>query len=415
VYWFTMIAAGTFIAAVLVGVQGLATALLPRRHFLRASPILQLTAFAALVGGYLLQPITFNAEHLVSAQGTDLLAASPSYWFLGLFQSLSGSPALPVLATRAWIGLGVALAIAIAAYALSYVQTLRGIAEQPVVAISAPVHGVPLLSHGPGRALLDFTLKTLSRSGPQRVVMAFYWGLGFAFAVAFLKSPRGSQIAGAIDVGAWYETSLPLQVASILMMGAAVLAARNAFAIPRDFPANWVFRMVPLREGRVYAAARRRAMIAVSVVPVCAISAIACLLMWPWLPAVGHLAALAVLGVSLVEIADHGTRRIPFTCSYLPGRSQVHVRAIVVMLVVVPLVVGAASLERDALRDGWRYVLMMTGLVSAVLAARSTVGLMAANLPPAFEAEPDDRVATLELWDGVRPLDTAGRRVSPGR
>jgi hypothetical protein len=290
--------------------------------------------------------------------------------------------------------------IACAAYAASYVQTLRGIAEEPGVTVAAAGRGITLVGHGPSRGLLDFTLKTLFRSAQPRVVMAFYWGLGFAFAVGFVKSPRGQQLATAVEVSAWYETAVPLLVASILMMGAAVLAARNAFAMPRDLPANWIFRLVPLRDGRVYAVARRRAFLALSVVPVCAISAVACIWTWPWMPALGHVAALALLGMTLVEVTEHGTRKIPFACSYLPGKSQGHVTALVVVLVVVPLVVAGASLERDALGDGVRYGLMLAVLGGVLAAARwRTMRITAADTPPAFEEQPEDGVTTLELWD----------------
>jgi CubicO group peptidase (beta-lactamase class C family) len=398
-YWTTMVAASLFIVALLIGVQGLALAVLPRRYFLRVSPLLQLTAFAALVGVYLLQPIGFISDDLVAAQSDGLLAASPSYWFLGLFQSLSGSQAMPLLAARAWVGLGAALSVAALAYAVSYAQTLRGIAEEPAVTPAPGSRRLVLRSHGPVSSLSVFALRTLFRSGTPRVVMAFYWGLGFAFAVGFIKSPRGQQFATAVESGTWYDTSLPLLVASILMMGAAVIAARNAFAIPQDPAANWIFRMVPLRDGRSYGAARRRALLAVSVLPVCAMSAVAFFSIWPWGPALRHTLALALFGTVLVEIADGNSRRIPFTCSYLPGKSQLHIRALVVVLIGIPLVVNAASFEREALRGGVRYALMLAVLAATLAALKWSSGWLPTAEMPDFEDEPDDRVPTLELWD----------------
>ena len=86
------------------------------------------------------------------------------------------------------------------------------------------------------------------------------------------------------------------------MMAFAVLAARLAFAMPRDLQANWIFRVVPVRDGLHYVAARRRALIVVSGAPVRGVGACA-LLAWPWRPALGHLIALALLGMILVEVA----------------------------------------------------------------------------------------------------------------
>ena len=56
-YWFTMLASGVFIYCGVLGVQGLAAQLLPRRLFLRVSGLLQLAAFCLFVCGYFLQPV----------------------------------------------------------------------------------------------------------------------------------------------------------------------------------------------------------------------------------------------------------------------------------------------------------------------------------------------------------------------
>ena len=59
-YWITMLAAGTFVFCCVLGLQGFAAQLLPRRWFLRASAFLQLAVFCLLVSGYFLQrsPVT---------------------------------------------------------------------------------------------------------------------------------------------------------------------------------------------------------------------------------------------------------------------------------------------------------------------------------------------------------------------
>ena len=101
VYWATMLTAGAFIFCFVLGLQGLAAQLLPRRWFLRVSSILQLASFCLFVTGYILQPIAVTPAYILAAQNGGPLYWSPSFWFLGLFQQLSGSPALAPLARRA--------------------------------------------------------------------------------------------------------------------------------------------------------------------------------------------------------------------------------------------------------------------------------------------------------------------------
>src|SRR5262249_6571045 len=71
-YWFTMAAASAFLFGFAAAIQGLAAALLPRRLFLRASPLMQLGLFAAIVGVYFLQPMAVHPGITSSI--------SPSIW-----------------------------------------------------------------------------------------------------------------------------------------------------------------------------------------------------------------------------------------------------------------------------------------------------------------------------------------------
>ena len=106
-YWFTMLAAGVFIYGAVLGVQGLAALILPRRLFLRLSGYLQLAAICVIVGVYFLQPGFGGLDDLTIGSIWRAIQWLPSYWFLALYQQLNGSlhPALEPLARRAWIGL----------------------------------------------------------------------------------------------------------------------------------------------------------------------------------------------------------------------------------------------------------------------------------------------------------------------
>jgi hypothetical protein len=95
---------------------------------------MQLAAFAMIVIAYFLEPKLVTPSDFIAAQSSTYLEWSPSYWFLGLFQQLNGSPALPELARRAWIAIAVAFGATVMAYTLAYFRTLRRIAEEPDIA-----------------------------------------------------------------------------------------------------------------------------------------------------------------------------------------------------------------------------------------------------------------------------------------
>lgn len=401
-YWATMLAAGVFIFGLAMGAHGLAASFLPRRYFLRVSSLLQLGAFAGLVVGYLLLSFAVRPGALLNAQEGGILSSSPSYWFLGLFQELSGSSALAPLAGRAWAGLALAVLGTALAYGLSYFRTLRRIAEQPDITPSVTrMRWLPAFGDAPQTALVQFSVRTLLRSAPHRVILAFYWGLGFAVAMLVLKTPRAQQLAEVSVAAAWHETAGPLIVSSIVMAGVAVLAARLAFAMPRDLRANWIFRIIPLRGGSQHVAARRRALLVVSAIPVCAISTLVFLWMWPWEAALGHVIALGVLSAIFVELALSGTQKIPFTCAYTPGRSKVHVVVPVAFVVILPATLWAAGFERDALQDPVIYAAMLGVLAFTWAGVRWRNALVgsAMGAQPEFEDEPGERFTNLDVWD----------------
>ncbi len=191
-YWITMLAAGLFIYCCVLGTQGLMAQLLPRRLFLRVSSFLQMAAFCLFLCVYFLQPFLATPKALSAPENQGLLQWLPSYWFLGVFQQLNGSmhPALVPWAHRAWTFLALAILGAGAAFLLSYLRTLRQIAEEPdIVPGSRRGSWLPGFGNSLHTAVVQFSLRTLFRSRRHRVVLAFYLGLGFAIVILFLKSP----------------------------------------------------------------------------------------------------------------------------------------------------------------------------------------------------------------------------------
>src|ERR1700733_2032455 len=130
-YWITMFSAGVFNFCCVLGVQGIAAQLLPRRYFLRLSAFLQMAAFCMFVSSYFMEPTIVTPRAFAAPQNQRALEWLPSYWFLGFFHQLNGSmqPAFVALARRAWVGLAISVGGTAVAYALSYFRTLKKIVE----------------------------------------------------------------------------------------------------------------------------------------------------------------------------------------------------------------------------------------------------------------------------------------------
>ena len=404
-YWATMLAAGAFILCSVLGVQGLA-AQLPRRHFLRLSAFLQMAAFCLFVSVYFLQPSLVDPVTAVKNQR--VFVWLPSYWFLGLFQMLNGSehPALVPLAHRALAGLAIAGCGAGGAFLVSYFRTLRKIVEEPdIVPGSRGVNWLPRFGGPFETAIVHFSVRTLLRSRLHRVILAFYLGIGFALTICFLKTPLAQELQARSGSDPWHRVSVPLLASSILMMGCWVVGMRVVFSMPLDLRANWAFRITPVRGGPRCLSARRRSLFVLSVVPVWAGSAVVFLWIWPWRPTVGHLAILGLLGTILVELSLGGIQKIPFTCSYLPGKSNFHITFWLSIGAALGAVAKCADIERLAIENPVRLsaVLVILG-IAAVLARWRTAPADWEEAAVEFEEVPSGAILVLGLpRDGGLP------------
>jgi CubicO group peptidase (beta-lactamase class C family) len=406
-YWFTMLSAGAFIYLSLLGVQGLAAQILPQWLFLRSSGLLQMAAFCLLVGVYFLQPGVGGIETLIARQNAGWLRWVPSYWFLGLFHELNGSmhPVLAPLARRAWMGLGISTLAAVVAHALSWVRTLRQIVEQPEISSGArSVRWLPRFGNQVQTAIGQFTIRTLARSRQHRLILAFYWGIGLAFTIFLLQTlATSSPLPDGPASEAWHEANTSLLSASVIMIMLAVVGARVVFTLPTELRANWIFRSVGVQGGPETLSATRRALLLLSVAPVWLATAVVCLQLWPWHQAAAHLMVLGLLGVVLIDLSLHGFRKIPFACSYLPGKSQVHM----VFLAACGLgwfVHLGVTFERQALQEPRTMAVLLVLLAAVAVGIRLGTAALARSETMAlqFEELPAPVVQQLELHrDGV--------------
>jgi len=329
----------------------------------------------------------------------DLLSWLPSYWFMGLFQELNGTmpAAAAFLARRAGIGLALSLGGAALAYLICYFRTLRKIAEQPDILPSrAGLHWLPSFGGAFPTAIVQFSIRTLLRSRQHRVILSFYLGLAFGLAIFFAKSPAAQEQFSGSDP--WHRGNAPMLIASIVMLGAAVLGARVVFSMPLDLRANWIFRVTPLRGGPDCMSASRRTLYVLAVIPVWAVAAAVFLWLWPWRLAAGHLTVLALLGAIVAELCLRNFHKLPFTCSYLPGRSYAHM-AFLSFIGLMFLIVRGADFELRALESplGMVTMLALLGVLAALARWRTDVSAKSPEGSVQFEEAPVPAIMGLGL------------------
>jgi hypothetical protein len=409
-YWITALSGGAFVMGCVLSVQGVAAQFLPRRHFLRLSAILQLAAFCLFLAGYFLEPPLEAPEALLAPANQHWLAWLPSYWFWGLFQALNRSLAPPGvgpvwdgLARRALIGLAIAGLGSATVFLLSYFRTIRKIVEEPDIAPGSNVLGLTWLPRfrSPSQtAVVQFSIRTLLRSRQHRLLLVFYLGIGLSF-VVLLMGARGPDAPTGQE-----ELSLPALTASLVMMCCWVAGTRIVFSRPLEIRANWIFRVAGSGGAAEYFEAARRSLLVLAVAPVWTISAGLFLVSWPWRPVLSHLAVLGALGIIATDACLYGFRKIPFTCTYLPGKSQIHM-VFLACYGFLLLVFQAAQFEHSALASPLKTAAILAALCAAAVAARHYSRALAKSDWEGVQFEDSARAVVLRLGlnrDGTSPV-----------
>ena len=401
-YWLVILLASLFVFLVLIGLQGAALHLLPHGRFLRWSSFLQMGAFFAILALYFLTPPLAGRQEPVSPGNRIWYELVPSYWFLGLFQSMTGAAetAQVLLAKRAIAGTIAAGLTATIFYELAYRRQMRRTAEQagivpsgrPLALVRAA--GRIVSRQASERAILDFIRRTLARSRQHRLLLAIYTGMGLAYVfsqVAYVLYHFRADGFGAVEGREQTMLGIPLILLFFLVIG-----LRVSFSIPMELPANWLFRLAGPFGGRAYLAASRKTLLWFALAPVAVLSAAIYPLVWPWPKAAGHVAFLTVFGLLIIELALTGFDKIPFTCSYLPGKANLKIMFGVYwgLLIIVSEVVTA--IEIDALRHGFGRLMAVT--LAAWLAAAGRARRVRSRVSSLrFEEQPEPAVAGLGL------------------
>ena len=387
-WWLTMIAAGTFVCGSLLAIQGLAAQLLPYRLFLRLSSVLQLGAFFVILGEYFLKP---PFPH-----------ALPSAWFLGLYQQLNGSADafFAPLAARAWTALMIAVPTAAVTFALAFRRNNRRIIEQPDIAPARRSWSSAkrLFPKPIDRAIVLFTARTIARSRHHRLLLAAYCGIGLAVALAYARDLLygSSTFERFWRNPQWNRPNPQLLVGSFILLFFAVMAARSIFSLPIALPANWTFRLTAVHSPAAYRAAIRKSLVTLCALPVWLVFAALYLAIWPVRPSLQHLAILAVTAVLMADFALYRFRKIPFACSYLPGKANLHVRLGIGAIAFIFLTEQGVNLEYFTLQHPIGFLILLSVLaVVARWAYRRTASYPVSQMQ--FEEWPPRDIESLDL------------------
>lgn len=390
-FWIAALALVLFLYASVLALQGFATLLLPRRIFLRVSALLQILAFAYFLCSFFILPsLPMAAMSLHNAHW--VVAYTPTFWYYASCVRLNGAlpPSLIWLATRAALALAISLTGALVSLLLCYKRTLRKTVEQPDLLPGKRSFAWPIRFASPlTTAVLLFSLRALTRSRQHRLAFSFYLSIVCAIALGTVKY--------GIMLPAPHPLTQDLLLNTILMMSFAVVGLRSVFSLPISLHANWVLRITQLRPTPNYTAATRTTMLLLAVLPVTLATAILALTFRPVHAVAAHLLILFLIGCLLAELSLINFYKVPFTCSYLPGKSNVQFLFWGFLVLFVPAAMQFATFEQRTLSSLPQFLLLTGSLLAMIAALRALNHHQAKSAAIHFEELPTDVITTLKL------------------
>jgi hypothetical protein len=363
-------------ALAIVAVHGTLVLLAPRARLLAFSG----TVRSVLIGLLVLSlPLVARLPATAGAfaSGAWWLRWTPPAWFVGLERFLIGDANRASLAAQAAAAMALVFVVTMASYMLLYRRFDR-VVLQP--AAYQDTRG--------GSRSLD---RWIGRASVRRVVGRFAWitirrsVLHQGLVVAFLAAAGGFVLNGLLSVDGWNgqlhasgkstrppALLLALLGAPLTMMFLAIPAIRLALSVPLDARSNWIFRMTEDAAGRAEAAAANVGLVlALGVaLPLALFGPLQWWMLGP--SAVGVIVVEALTGWLLVEWFMAGWRRIPFTCSYIPGKGFVPLMFVkafhaYVFFVFLATLILRLSFDRPRV---WLAVAVLVGVAAGTLSLR---------------------------------------------
>jgi hypothetical protein len=319
--------AGLFAFFAISALQGAMMNVLPLRAFERISVLFQAIlamAFLAAVTYVLDVPNWYTAI----AARPHWMSYFPPAWFLGVYETFLGArdDYFLQLCEAAARGAATAVLLAFATYFVCYKRHSTRVLEQalPQSSRASLVEKActrmleTFVKPASERGTIVFAIHTLRRSRQHKFIIGFCIALAL---VLTLPAIVPSIVAHLRSGGSFSVWELESFLAAPLVIGTMLISALcYVFQLPSEPRAAWVFRMAESTARPDLLASVEALLIVCGVAPVLLLTAPIEAFALGWVAAFAHLALVAVLLLLLIESRLAEWHKIPFTCSYVPGR-----------------------------------------------------------------------------------------------
>lgn len=249
----------------------------------------------------------------------------PPLWFTDFYETLVGNTNLPFHGTLSYalIGLLIMMGTFFITTGLSYRRYLKkmGSVQRKKIHLRklrmffTALLNFIFLRNRIQRAVFHFYGKTLKASMFHKMRLASFVAIGVGlvpFQIA-LKNVTPTSLFGINRA----VLSIPLILSFFLLLG-----LRGVVNMPISIESNWIFQITEDKNIRHYLTGFRKAVVFLNLLPLCVFLFICHIFLWDVITAFYHCLYGLVVSVLVMEVLFLKYCKIPFACTYLPGKEK---------------------------------------------------------------------------------------------
>ena len=332
-----------------------------------------------------------------------LIYLFPPFWFLGIYETLIGHDGrvFCTLSKLGWTAVGVSCLVSIVSYTVSYWSCMQkqflsiGIAFSSLSTIKKTwvwLAHKTFLARPAERACFHFIALTAFRRREHLLYIGSFVAVGIAFIcmkIYTIRSDEMSTLSPNLNV----LLSFPLIMSFFILMG-----LRFAFSIPADLNANWIFKITDKQKLEEACGGAKKFMWCAIHMPLLLVFVPCYLMIWSPYFVLLHVAYVSVLSLILIEVLLFRLEKVPFTCSYIPGKANIKLWWPVYVIAGIGFSYHSTFLERWLLQDMKRYsaFAITAGVILAIMQRCRSAFLKRLDAFR-FEEEPEEQIFVLHI------------------
>jgi hypothetical protein len=300
--------------------QGLLINLTTPRLFRRISPYVQACGLSLTILSVVTYPTYVRLLSHAAETHQAWLWFFPPVWFTGIYDLFTpGAEGIFVsLGAHSLRMLGAAMAVFGLTWAIAFRRHFRRTLEAEDTEPRPSRKGIwNSLARSPHEgAIFQFSGRTLARSRKHQLFLVTYFSVGFSLA-----------LNSAIDVdhGRIVLDSAGARAFPFLIAFFVVSGFRAVYQFPAELASNWIFRITETGWAEISRTVTRKRVLVSGIAPAMLLLGPAALVVWGPGLALLHLAFELATAALLTELMFWTFDKVPFTCSYYPGRNNLSI------------------------------------------------------------------------------------------